>query len=352
MKMNSDSDKVSSEEALRKIIKSYPKVLDKRIQPGLDAYSIEFIQLASIAALAFSDLSLGMPLIDLKSCQLSIKSPSQLSFNTYNSFNKSNVRYVPCSLYFLIPGVGHGLRVNGTAYLEKSNDKHNQDTKVVLDIRGVYLHCARAITRAKLWNTQIDSLGSESERNQKFVLSAVDAIAENIIASSPYALLATQDAKGDTELSPRGDPAGFVKFIDEETLLLPERPGNKVAISLTNIIRNPAVGLTFLIPGLNQTLYVEGSAHITANQALLKPLAIKEKIPKLGIVISIQRVSLNFPAALESAGIWQQERHVSSKSLTSFSKALTAHMQGEGLLGKLSVPIVSGIIKHDMNNLY
>jgi hypothetical protein len=97
---------------------------------------------------------------------------------------------------------------------------------------------------------------------------------------------------------------------------------------------------------------MEGNAHITADQALLSPLAIKEKIPKLGIIISINRLSSHKSAALISTEIWQKESHMISTSLTPFSKALTAHIQGEGLLGKLSNPIMSGIIKHDMNNLY
>jgi predicted pyridoxine 5'-phosphate oxidase superfamily flavin-nucleotide-binding protein len=180
----------------------------------------------------------------------------------------------------------------------------------------------------------------------------VDSSIKEIIESSPYLLLSTQDTMGNTELSPRGDPAGFVKFIDENHVLLPERPGNKIAVSLTNIINNPAVGLSFLTPGSNQIIYLEGNAQITTDQALLSPLAIKEKIPKLGILIAINKLSSHISGALESTVIWQQESHISRNALTPFSKALTAHIQGEGLLGKLSHPIMSGIIKHDMNNLY
>jgi len=347
MPVTSNSNRVTSEEALRKIIKSYPKILDKRIQPTLDDYSIEFISQASVAAVTFSDLSLGMPIVDLKGGQFSIDSHSSLSFSIPSAStapltaaeenNNLYMHNMPCSVYFLIPGVGHGLRINGNVRQIKCADNQGPDINIVLNIHSVYLHCARAITRAKLWDNQTTSH---------------NPTVKNIIENSPYVLLSTQDALGNTELSPRGDPAGFVKLIDESNLLLPERPGNKIAVSLTNIINNPAVGLSFLVPGSKTVLYVVGNAYLTTDPILLKPLAINDKVPKVAISISINSLSLGDSAAIERAQIWKKENHVSSKSLTPFSKALTAHIQGEGLLGKLSNPIMSGIIKHDMNNLY
>jgi predicted pyridoxine 5'-phosphate oxidase superfamily flavin-nucleotide-binding protein len=341
MSFTNNSEKINTEEELRKIIKSYPKILDKRIQLALDNYSIEFITQASVAALTFGDLTLGMPFLNVKSDQFTIDNLTTISVTAPSNPGDSEIVNIPFSLYFLIPGVGHGLRINGKACQIKPTTDKEVEAKIVLTIHSVYLHCARAITRAGLWETPV-----------KTEISTADSTAKDIIESSPYLLLSTQDAMGTTELSPRGDPAGFVKFIDENHIFLPERPGNKVAVSLTNIINNPAVGLSFLTPGSNQIIYLEGNAHITTDQALLSPLAIKEKIPKLGIIIAINRLSSHQSSALESTSIWQKESHISSTALTPFSKALTAHIQGEGFLGKLSHPIMSGIIKHDMNNLY
>jgi uncharacterized protein len=337
MSVTNKIEKISTEEALRKIIKSYPKILDKRIQPTLDNYSIEFIAQASIAAATFSDLSLGMPILDVKGDYFSINSLSTLSFIIPTHKDHTHINNMPCSLYFLIPGIGHGLRINGKAHQIKSASNLEHSSNIVFDIQSVYLHCARAITRAELWISQL------KQHNPTI---------KNIIENSPYLLLSTQNALGNTELSPRGDPAGFVKLMDESTLLLPERPGNKIAVSLTNIINNSNVGLSFLVPGSNTVLYVEGKAYLTTDPILLKPLAIKNKVPKIAILISINNLQLDDSAAIERTKIWEKESHVSSKSLTTFSKALTAHIQGEGLLGKISNPIMSGIIKHDMNNLY
>jgi predicted pyridoxine 5'-phosphate oxidase superfamily flavin-nucleotide-binding protein len=341
MDITINNDKITSGKELRKILTPYPKILDKRIQPTLDNYSIEFITQASVAALTFSDLTLGMPFLNLKGDQFSIDNLSTISVTIPLNPDHSEIISLPFSLYFLIPGVGHGLRINGKACQINPIKDKEIETKIILTINSAYLHCARAITRASLWDTEI-----------KTDISVEDLTVQDAIENSPYLLLSTQDAIGNTELSPRGDPAGFVKVIDEKHVLLPERPGNRVAVSLTNIINNPTVGLSFLIPGSNQIVYLEGDAHITTNQTLLKPLAIKEKIPKLGILISINRLSIYRSTTLENTKIWQKENHISRAAITPFSKALTAHMQGEGLLGKLSNPIGSGSIKHDMNNLY
>ncbi|MFQ3170735.1 MAG: putative pyridoxine 5'-phosphate oxidase superfamily flavin-nucleotide-binding protein [Oleispira sp.] len=345
MSVTNNNERITTEVELRKILTSYPKILDKRIQSALDNYSIEFITQASVAALTFSDLTLGMPFLNVKSDQFTIDNLSTISVSIPLNPDHSEIINLPFSLYFLIPGVGHGLRINGKACQIKPINDKEVETKIVLTINSVYLHCARAITRAGLWNTRLitDLLIENSTEN---------LTAKEIIESSPYVLLSTQNAMGSTELSPRGDPAGFVNFIDENHVLLPERPGNKVAVSLTNIINNPAVGLSFLVPGSNRIIYLEGNAHLTTDQALLSPLVIKEKTPKLGIIIAINRLSSHKSSALKSTDIWQKESHISSTALTPFSKALTAHIQGEGLLGKLSHPIMSGIIKHDMNNLY
>jgi len=341
MSVTNNSVIITTEVALRKILTSYPKILDKRIQPTLDNYSIEFITQASVAALTFSDLTLGMPFLNLKSEQFIIDNLSTISITIPSDPAHSEIINLPFSLYILVPGIGHGLRINGKANQIKPNYNKDAETKIVLTINSVYLHCARAITRAGLWESRI-----------KTIIPTMDATAKEVIESSPYLLLSTQNSMGNTELSPRGDPAGFVKFIDENHVLIPERPGNKIAVSLTNIINNPAIGLSFLTPGSNQIIYLEGNAHITADQALLSPLAIKEKIPKLGILIAINKISSHHSITLESTKIWHKDNHISSTSLTPFSKALTAHIQGEGLLAKISHPIMSGVIKHDMNNLY
>ena len=102
------------------------------------------------------------------------------------------------------------------------------------------------------------------------------------IERSPFVCIATSGAAGECDLSPRGDPAGFVRILDERTLLIPERPGNRLADSLRNMLINPHVGLLFIVPGVTDTLRVTCSATITTDAELLAPCAVEGKPPRMG----------------------------------------------------------------------
>ncbi len=108
------------------------------------------------------------------------------------------------------------------------------------------------------------------------------------IERSPFVVLATSDAEGNCDASPRGDPPGFVRILDDATLLMPERPGNKIADSLRNILTNPRVGLLFVIPGVADTFRVQGRATLTDDPELLAPSAVEGKVPALGIIVDIE----------------------------------------------------------------
>lgn len=121
---------------------------------------------------------------------------------------------------------------------------------------------------------------------------------------APFVCLATSDEHGNCDVSPRGDPAGFVKILDDRTLLMPERPGNRLADSLRNILRNRHVGLLFLIPGVGDSFRVNGRATLITDQALLASCAVEGKVPRLGILIDVDSVHavLEGGAALTPVG--------------------------------------------------
>ena len=108
-------------------------------------------------------------------------------------------------------------------------------------------------------------------------------ITRGFIERSPFVVLATADAGGRCDVSPRGDPAGFVRIVDDTTLLIPERPGNKIADSLRNIVQTGRVGLLFVIPGITDTFRVNGRAFLTTDPLLMEPSAVEGQIPRLGI---------------------------------------------------------------------
>jgi PPOX class probable FMN-dependent enzyme len=135
------------------------------------------------------------------------------------------------------------------------------------------------------------------------------------IEQSPLVLLATSDASGACDVSPRGDPPGFVRILDDRTLLLPERPGNRLADSLRNILSNGRVGLLFLIPGVSDTFRVNGRATLTTDPALLAPCAVEGKAPRLGIWVEIEQAFTHCAKAFIRADFWNADAFVRRDSL-------------------------------------
>ena len=125
-----------------------------------------------------------------------------------------------------------------------------------------------------------------------------------VIKASPFAVLATAGAQG-LDVSPRGDPAGFVEVQDEHTLLLPERRGNNRADSLRNIVADPRVALLFLVPGVGETLRVNGRATISVEPALLERFAMNGQLPKCVLVIAVETVLFQCARAIVRSKLWQ-----------------------------------------------
>lgn len=138
----------------------------------------------------------------------------------------------------------------------------------------------------------------------------LNAMTRRFVERSPFVCLATSDLQGHCDLSPRGDPAGFVHILDERTLLLPERPGNRLADTLRNVLANPHIGLLFLVPGVGDTFRVNGRAMITTDEALLAPCAVEGKLPRLGILVDIDEAYTQCSKALLRSQLWDPERFV------------------------------------------
>ncbi len=138
----------------------------------------------------------------------------------------------------------------------------------------------------------------------------------SMIEASPFLVLCTS-GPGGLDSSPRGDPAGFVQLLDDRTLLIPDRRGNNRADSLRNIIGDPRVALLFLIPGVGETLRVNGTAAISVDPALLERFPFKGTLPRSVIVVTAERVYFQCPKALVRSELWNPDKHISRKALPS-----------------------------------
>lgn len=146
------------------------------------------------------------------------------------------------------------------------------------------------------------------------------------IEAAPYAALATSGPEG-LDCSPRGDKPGFVRVHDEKTLMLPDRRGNNRIDSLRNIVRDPKVALLFMIPGIGNTLRVNGRAHLSVEPGLLESFAVEERAPRSVTVIEVDAVYFQCARALVRSELWNPERHVDPKSLPSAGQILAALSQ-------------------------
>jgi PPOX class probable FMN-dependent enzyme len=149
------------------------------------------------------------------------------------------------------------------------------------------------------------------------------------IERSSFLCLATADEHGNCDVSPRGDPTGFVQILDEQTLLLPERPGNRLADSLLNILRNPHVGLLFFVPGVGDTLRVNGRATLVTDAALLTPCAVEGKVPKLGILVDVEAAFTHCSKAFLRSGLWDPSRFVDPASMPTSGQIHAALADGD-----------------------
>ncbi len=143
------------------------------------------------------------------------------------------------------------------------------------------------------------------------------------IEAAPFMALATSGPEG-LDCSPRGDKPGFVRIHDDKTLMLPDRRGNNRVDSLRNIVRDPRVGLLFLIPGVGNTLRVNGRAHLSVDPELLDSFAVEDKAPRSVTVVTVDTVYFQCARALVRSELWNSERHVDPRSLPSAGEILAA----------------------------
>jgi PPOX class probable FMN-dependent enzyme len=153
------------------------------------------------------------------------------------------------------------------------------------------------------------------------VINHIDDICRRFIAASPFAVIATKGADGLIDMSPKGDPKGFVAVLDEKTLAILDRPGNRRVDSFENILVNQEIGLIFLIPGYGYTLRVSGSASIVRDTALQRQLATDGKPPDLVLVVTVQQAFMHCAKCIARSKLWQPGAWPTTDNVPSLAEA-------------------------------
>lgn len=191
--------------------------------------------------------------------------------------------------------------------------------------------------------------GPPSPISLKKELKALDDHMRRFIAHAPFLVIATRGADGRCDASPRGDAPGFVHVIDEHTLLIPDRPGNRRVDSFTNIVETGRIGLLFLVPCMGETLRINGRAVLIRDEQWLIPLTAQGKRPNLAIAVEIEECFMQCAKALIRSKLWEPHERPDLNALPCFAEMLTDQVQmPEYDVSKMQT-LLDGAYK---NNLY
>jgi PPOX class probable FMN-dependent enzyme len=192
-------------------------------------------------------------------------------------------------------------------------------------------------------------VGKPSELAIRKEIAYLDAHCRAFIARSPFVLIATSGASGRADVSPKGDPPGFVQVLDEHRLVIPDRPGNRRLDGMRNLLENPHVGLLFLIPGLEETLRVNGRAWIIRDEEVLARCAVMGKPPTLGLGVYAEECFIHCAKAFKRAHLWQPGEWPDRTGLASPSEILVDHARPKDM----TVPQMDRLLQESYSkNLY
>lgn len=167
--------------------------------------------------------------------------------------------------------------------------------------------------------------GTVSPRAEAKVIGVIDSMSRRFIAASPFVFIATVGEGGVVDVSPKGDPAGFVRVLDERTLAIPDRPGNKRFDTFLNLFGNPAIGLIFVVPGVDWTLRVSGQAIVVRDEALREELAERGRPPAQVVVVAVERVLSHCPKCMMRSGLWRPEDWPDVSDVPTLAETIIAH---------------------------
>jgi uncharacterized protein len=170
-------------------------------------------------------------------------------------------------------------------------------------------------------------LGFPAPKTDLIVQNHVDFAARAFIEKSPFVCVATADSSGNADCSPRGGPPGFVKIVDEKTLLLPDFPGNKLLDTYVNLTSSNGVGLLFLVPGCRESCRVNGRVRLTDHPAILDQLCERGKAPLVALVIDVEQAYIHCGKAVIRSALWDEKSQALAQGLPSMAQVLKKQLK-------------------------
>ena len=185
-------------------------------------------------------------------------------------------------------------------------------------------------------------VGHPPQRSVDKVVRVIDEHCRRFITHAPFVFVASAGADGMIDVSPKGDPAGFVKVLDEKTIAIPDRLGNRRLDTYRNVLQNPNVGLIFVIPGITHTLRISGKAIIVRDLELRQSLTVNSKLPEHVLVVAVEHVLSHCPKCMIRSGLWRPEAWPDTSALPTFAEMLIAHAKLADTVEEVQAVIETG----------
>ena len=157
------------------------------------------------------------------------------------------------------------------------------------------------------------------------VIDRLDDYCRAIIAKSPFIMIASANPDGQPDISPKGDPLGFVRVLDEKHLAIPERPGNRRLDTFINLLDNPNVAIIFMIPGKGETLRVKGEARIVRDESLRETMAVKGRITEFAMVVHVEQAMMHCPKSIVRSKLWEPDAWPDHSDTPSIAETSVVH---------------------------
>ncbi|MBV1914697.1 MAG: pyridoxamine 5'-phosphate oxidase family protein [Pseudomonadales bacterium] len=350
---------LTSEVDLRKNIGTAPKAVSVKKMSRLESHSQRYLEMSHLIAITSENIPNRIHLVATQQSKLVVVDETTFTLEvTTLSEASAAIQNQACGLYVLVAGFEESLRINGKLSITNKNDSVSI---IEITLGEHYFHCAKSIKRSKFW-TPIDYSSAMDKPVAEASLSNSEI--RDFIRQSPFLLLATQNQKGETDLSPRGDPGGFLKVIDENKILIPERPGNKIADSLSNLIGNDSMAIILFVPGSTLSLIVTGHGKITNDKTLLSEFEINNKSPKVVTELSVKNIYFGVNSAMVDNNLWDEAGFADRSILPSLGMMISDQLRSAGkipgsdlaagrVLGKVLGTISELAIKQDYKkNMY
>ena len=168
-------------------------------------------------------------------------------------------------------------------------------------------------------------LGEKFESQEQKAIDHIDDICREWIERSPFVTIATVNRQGQIDVAPKGDPAGFVKILDEKTLAIPDRLGNNRGDTLHNVIDNPRVGLMFVIPMRNEVVRVSGAGQICQDDDILETMIVNNKKPDMALLVHVEEAMYHCGKSMIRSKMWKPDEWQSIEGLPSYAHAVKTH---------------------------